>query len=106
VASGETPAARLNVAAPMSKSGPNEALQQTARRCSRRPPPSWFPGVHRSLGRRPLLSFVVGRDAVAEVIEFKVWDKLKALDIFAKHLGLLVDKLALTDPTGKRRPSS
>ncbi len=29
------------------------------RRCSRRPPPCWFLGVHNSVRRRPLLSWVV-----------------------------------------------
>ncbi len=33
--------------------------RRRTRRCSRRPPPCWFLGVHSSLGRRPLLSLCV-----------------------------------------------
>src|SRR5262249_54986419 len=34
--------------------------------------------------------------------ELKLWNKNHALELFGKHLGMFTDKLALTDPTGKK----
>lgn len=36
-----------------------------------------------------------------ETVEFKLWDKLNALEKLAKHLGLLKDQVELTGPNGK-----
>jgi hypothetical protein len=42
------------------RAGPDDrGWGRPTRRCSRRPPPDRFLGVRSSLGRRPLLSFIV-----------------------------------------------
>ncbi len=44
-----------------------------------------------------------GDDArMVEVVEFKLWDKLSALDKLARHLGILVEKIDITATVRKQ----
>jgi phage terminase small subunit len=40
----------------------------------------------------------------AETVEFRLWDKLEALDKLMRHLGLLTNKLAVTGEVGSPLP--
>jgi phage terminase small subunit len=39
-------------------------------------------------------------DSTEQVIKVKAWDKLRALEMLAKHLGILKDRVSLENPDG------
>ena len=71
------------------------------RRCSRRPPPCWFLGVHISLRRRPLSKNCVGSERRFDSIRFISWvtrgERMLAVDyMLTKPVG--VRSLILASP--------
>lgn len=69
-------------------------------------PPSTIPeSARQAIASMKVRRYVEGHgdDAqTVEVTEFKLWDKNRALELLGKHLGLFVNKVALTDPTGEK----
>jgi len=51
---------------------------------------------------RLLLSTLGARRGKPETTEIRLWPKIEACDKLAKHLGMYVERIALTEPTGNQ----